>query len=241
MHGEHRSGWADGGPRGCRDRADDIWGKCGEKSGFSSGFLLAAASHHTSVGGGEVWGRWRGMLPWCSHDVPMVSPGLPALRDPLVILSLSCAVVKQRPGLQPHVMHHALCMVHAAAGSATHPEQCVPHPAVLTPRSLGHIPPPFAQGMLLHRGGARTSDGHLHKGIAFAQGNCICPQEGVHVGTSGDTGTSPAAPPAAAVPVLSPELIHHRHGGAWHRAATASTRSPLLFAGLNSRGGGAEA
>lgn len=174
MHGEHRSGRADGGPRGCRDGADGIWGKCGEKSGFSSGFFLAAASHHTSVGGGEVWGRWRGMLPWCSHDVPMVSPGLPALRDPLVILSLSCAVVKQRPGLQPHVMHHALCMVHAAAGSATHPEQCVPHPAVLTPRSLGHIPPRLYKGCFCTEGvhaqamGICTRELLLHKGTAFA-------------------------------------------------------------------------
>lgn len=179
--------------------------------------------------------------PRCPHVVP----GLPALRVPLVILPLSCAVAKQRPGLQPRC---ASCIMHGAhsSGSTAHPERCVLHTAVLTLQPGPHpaSPPPFplcTRDAFAPGGGACVTDGHLHEGIAFVQGNCICPREDVHVGTSGDTGTSPVAPPAAAVPLLYPALIHHQHSSAWRRAATSSMRSLLLFIGLNSRGSRAEA
>lgn len=186
---------------------------------------------------GVVEGDAAMVFPRCPHGVPGAAcPAGPTCHSVLVLCGGEAAP-------RPAATRYASCIMHGArsSGECDAPRAVRPAPRCADTPQPGPHPPPFVQGMLLHRGGARTSDGHLHKGIAFAQGNCICPQEGVHVGTSGDTGTSPAAPPAAAVPVLSPELIHHRHSGAWHRAATASTRSPLLFAGLNSRGSGVEA
>lgn len=115
--------------------------------------------------------------PRCPHVVP----GLPALRVPLVILPLSCAVAKQRPGLQPRC---ASCIMHGAhsSGSTAHPERCVLHTAVLTLQPGPHpAPPPLPP---LHKGCFCTWRGCMRNRRAFARGNCFCTRE-LHLPSGG--------------------------------------------------------